>query len=205
MALDWSKEISFSGLMKGKGKGGSSGKVVYPSKRYINLIPQKERNNDVRKVLPVAILVFLLVVAFVKFGIYDLYASVAAKQAELNTQTQILRTAQAEAASYDEVKAEYEKYQSTKLASSDLDVSAIEAMQLVDTYIAPRATIDSIDYKDNTITLNLGDSTLEELGKLVGTLYEQDIVANVAVSTAGADASKNEDLTASMVITVAKA
>ena len=52
---------------------------------------------------------------------------------------------------------------------------------------------------------NLGDITLEELGKLVGTLYEQDIVANVAVSTAGADASKNEDLTASMVITVAKA
>jgi len=205
MALDWSKEISFSGLMKGKGKGGARGKVVFPSKRYINLTPQKERNNDVRKVLPIAILVFLLVAAFVKFGIYDLYAGVAAKQAELNTQTQILRTAQAEVASYDEVKAEYEKYQSTKLASSDLDVSAIEAMQLVDTYIAPRATIDSIDYKDNTITLNLGDITLEELGKLVGTLYEQDIVANVAVSTAGADASKNEDLTASMVITVAKA
>ena len=69
MALDWSKEISFSGLMKGKGKGGPKGKVVYPSKRYINLIPQKERNNDVRKVLPIAILVFLLVAAFVKFGI----------------------------------------------------------------------------------------------------------------------------------------
>ena len=43
------------------------------------------------------------------------------------------------------------------------------------------------------------------MGKLVSKLYEQPIVKNVAVSTAGQDSSKNEELTAAMVISVEKA
>lgn len=201
MALDWSKQVSFSGLKK----AGSKGKVSYPSKRYINLMPRKERNNDPGKVIPVAVILLILVALFVKFGIYDLYANVAAKQAELNAQTQVLRSAQAKAASYDQVKEEYDAYQSTRLSSAENEVSTIEAMELVDTYIAPYARIDSINYEKNTITLNLSNITLEDVGKLVGKLYEQPIVDNVAVSTAGADTSKNEELTAAMIITVEKA
>lgn len=201
MALDWSKKISFSGLKKASGKGN----VTYPSKRYINLMPRKERNNDWRKVLPVAIILFVLLAVFVKFGVYDLFANVSAKQAELNSQTQVLRSVQAKAADYDQVKEEYDAYQSTRLSSAANEVSAIEAMELVDAYIAPYAHIDEINYDKNTITLNLSNITLENVGKLVSKLYEQPIVKNVAVSTAGQDSSKNEELTAAMVISVEKA
>lgn len=201
MALDWSKKISFSGLKKASGKGS----VTYPSKRYINLMPRKERNNDWRKVLPVAIILFVLLAVFVKFGVYDLFANVSAKQAELNSQTQVLRSVQAKAADYDQVKEEYDAYQSTRLSSAANEVSAIEAMELVDAYIAPYAHIDEINYDKNTITLNLSNITLENVGKLVSKLYEQPIVKNVAVSTAGQDSSKNEELTAAMVISVEKA
>ena len=201
MALDWGKKISFSGLKKAGGKG----KATYPSKRYINLMPRKESSNDLSKVVPVAIVLIILIAVFVKFGVYDLYANVAAKQAELNAQTQILRNEQARAANYDQVKEEYDAYQSTRLASSDDEVSALDAMALVDTYIAPHARIDSLNYEKNTITLSLGNITLEDVGNLVGKLYEQPIVSNVIVSTAGADASKSEELSASMVITVKKA
>lgn len=201
MALDWSKNISFSGFRKRGGKG----KVTYPSKRYINLMPRKESSNDLAKVVPLAIVLFILVALFVKFGIYDLYANVAAKQAELNSQTQVLRSEQARAATYDQVKEEYDAYQSTRLASSDDAVSALDAMGLVDTYIAPYARIDSLNYEKNAITLSLGNITLEDVGNLVGKLYDQPIVSNVVVSTAGADASKSEELSASMVIAVKKA
>jgi len=142
---------------------------------------------------------------FIKFGVYDLFANVSAKQAELNSQTQVLRSVQAKAADYDQVKEEYDAYQSTRLSSAANEVSAIEAMELVDAYIAPYAHIDEINYDKNTITLNLSNITLENVGKLVSKLYEQPIVKNVAVSTAGQDSSKNEELTAAMVISVEKA
>ena len=199
MALDWSKEISFSGLRKRKPKP----KADYPSKTYINLAIKDKKKIDVRSTLPKAVLIILLTVFVCKFGVFDLYSQVNQKEAELSQQTQRLSQLNAQLTNYDAVKAEYETYETTKLVADESTVSVTDAMALVDRYVSSAAQIDSVNIEGNTVTLSLSDISLNGVGKLVSTLNEQPIVANVSVSTAATDQSDRLTRTkATMVITL---
>ena len=198
MALEWSKEISFSGLMKRKPKP----KAAYPSKTYINLMVRDKREMNVRDVLPKALLLLLVVVLFCKFGIFDFYGRVGQKQAELVSQEQVLNSMKAQLQNYDEVKAEYDMYESTRIVSVDGTVSVRDAMDLVDKCVAPLAKIAAIDVRGNTVSLSLADMSLDQTGKIVSRLYEQPIVANVSVSTAASEQGASSSVIASMVITL---
>ena len=180
MALDWSKEVSFSGLRKRKPKA----KAEYPSKTYINLVISDKKKFDVRSELPKILLVALLTVLVCKFGVLDFYGKVTEKEIELSQQTQTLQGLEAQLVGYEDVKAEYETYESTKLVADDLTVSAVDALDLIDRFILPKAHIDSMALQGNTITLNLSGITLNGVGKLISKLYEQPIVENVSVSNA---------------------
>ena len=94
-------------------------------------------------------------------------------------------------------------YESTRIVSAEGTVSVHDAMELVDRYVLPNARIASLDIKGNTVSLGLAGVTLDSLGRLVSTLYEQPIVANVSVSTAATDQDSSTEITASMVITFA--
>ena len=200
MALDWSKDISFSGLRK---RTPRPKKVEYPSKTYINLVVKEKKQFDLRSQLPKIVLLVLVTIAVCKFGVFDVYDRANQKQAELNRQTQVLSNLEAQLSDYDAVKAEYETYETTKLVADENTVSVIDAMSLVDRFVAPAAHVDSIDLSGNTLSLGLSGVTLDGVGKLVNTLYEQPIVANVAVSNAATDKTKTSaDTTVSMVITL---
>ena len=199
MALDWGKNISFAGLRKKAPKP----KAVYPTKTYINLVVSDKKKLELRSTLPKAILIVLITVVAIKFGVFDFYDRVAKKEAELSAQTQVLSGLEAQLVEYDAVKAEYETYESTKLVADGLTVSAVEALQLVDSHIAPAARVDSIDLKGNTMSLTLANITLDGVGKLVSNLYKQPNVDNVTVSTAATNkAESNATTTATMVVTL---
>ena len=199
MALEWSKNISLAGLKKKAPKA----KAVYPSKTYINLAVEDKKKLEVRSTLPKAILVVLIAVAAIKFGIFDFYDRVAQKEAELAQQVHVLNGLEAQLVNYDAVKAEYETYEATKLVSDGMIVPAVDALKLVDRYITPVARVDSIKLQGNTVTLSLSNITLSGVGKLVSTLYEQPIVANVTVSTAATNkGNENKTTTAAMTITL---
>ncbi|MBQ9041566.1 MAG: hypothetical protein IJ111_01995 [Eggerthellaceae bacterium] len=200
MALDWSKEITFSGLKKGS----SRAKAVYPSKTYMNLVVKDQKTIEARRAVPVAILLILLVAAFVKFGIYDFYDRVNQKQVELAQQQQTLTMLEEQLVDYDAVLEEYEAYESSRLSTDENTVSVTDALALVDRYIAPSASIASIDVQGNTISLNLSNISLDRVGDLVSTLYTQPIVSNVSVSTAATEQTAAEDVTAAMVVTLQK-
>ena len=199
MALDWSKNISLAGLRKKAPKA----KAVYPTKTYINLVVEDKKKLELRSTLPKAILVVLIAVAAIKFGVFDFYDRVAQKEAELAQQTHVLSNLEAQLTNYDAVKAEYETYESTKLVADGMIVPAMDALNLVDRYITPAAQVDSINLQGNTMTLNLSNITLNGVGKLVSTLYQQPIVANVTVSTAATNKGDNtQKTTAAMTITL---
>ena len=109
MALDWSKEVSFSGLRK----SGPKPKTSYPTKTYMNLAVVDKKTVELRKAIPLAVLLIVIVVAFVKFGVYDFYDNVFKKQAELAQQEQTLSLLEAQLVNYDEVLEEYEAYESS--------------------------------------------------------------------------------------------
>ena len=199
MALDWSKEISFSGLKKRAPKP----KDEFPSKTYMNLMVSEKKSFDLRSNIPLIVVLLIIVVLVMKFGVFDFYARVDAKQAELNAHQQTLNSLNAELTNYNTVLEEYEGYESMSITSSGLRVDALEALNLVDRFVAPSARVVSISLVGNTLTLNLTDISLDGVGKLASTLYEQDMVANVSVSTAATQETASKDVTAAITITLA--
>jgi len=201
MALDWSKEISFSGLKKRAPKP----KDEFPSKTYMNLMVSEKKSFDLRSNIPFIVILLIIVVLVLKFGVFDFYARVDAKQAELNAHQQTLSSMNAELTNYNTVLEEYEGYESMSITSSGLRVDALGALALVDRFVAPSARVASLSLVGNTLTLNLTDISLDGVGKLVSTLYEQDMVANVSVSTAATRETASEDVVVAMTITLATA
>ena len=199
MALDWNKEISFSGLKKRAPKP----KDEFPSKTYMNLMVSEKKSFDLRSNIPFIVILLIIVVLVLKFGVFDFYARVDAKQAELNAHQQTLSSLNAELTNYNTVLEEYEGYESMSITSSGLRVDALEALDLVDRFVAPSARVVSISLVGNTLTLNLTDISLDGVGKLASTLYEQDMVANVSVSTAATQETASKDVTAAITITLA--
>ena len=199
MALDWNKEISFSGLKKRAPKP----KDEFPSKTYMNLMVSEKKSFDLRSNIPLIVILLIIVVLVMKFGVFDFYARVDAKQAELNAQQQTLNSLNAELTNYNTVLEEYEGYESMSITSSGLRVDALEALELVDRFVAPSARVVSISLVGNTLTLNLTDISLDGVGKLASTLSEQDMVANVSVSTAATQETASKDVTAAITITLA--
>lgn len=198
MALDWNKEISFSGLKKRTPKP----KDEYPSKTYMNLAVSEKSAFDIRNNIPAIIIIVVVVALFLKFGVFDFYARIDAKQAELNSRQQVLNSLTAELVNYDKVLEEYEGYESMSIASDGLQVNALDALALVDRFVAPSARVASLGLAGNTLSLNLTDISLDGVGKLVSTLYEQDMVANVSVSTAATQQTASEDVVAAVTITL---
>ena len=199
MALEWGKQISFAGLKKAPGKQ----KQTYPEKRYINLVVVDKKTLDARRAIPTAIILIIVVALVVKFGIFDFYARVAAKQAELSTYTTQLSTIQAPLKDYNAVLEEYEGYESLSISSDGLVVPATDALALVDNHIAPYARVASVSLKGDTLALNLTDITLDGVGRLSSSLYQQGIVKSVSVSTAAARDAASDAVTAAMTITLA--
>lgn len=196
MALDWGKEITISGLRKGSSKG----KAVYPTKRYMNLLVKDQKTIELRRAIPVALLLIVLVAAFAKFGVYDFYDRVNQKQAELNEQQEVLTALEVQLTDFNNVLAEYEAYESSSLSGAGDSVGVVDALALVDKFIAPVATVASVEVQDGIMSLTLTDVTLDGVGKLVSALDAQPIVENVSVSTAATEKTAASDVVVSMVV-----
>ena len=200
MALDLKKEIS---LPFKKGGTSSKGASEYPEKTYINLVQVDKKALDLRRTVPIAILAALLVVLFMKFGIFDFYAQLGAKQAELNTEKTHLVALQSQLSDYNDVLEEYQGYQALSLNEGGLSVDALQVINLVDTCVAPVANVATMSLAGNTLSLSLTDVSLDGIGQLVNTLYQQPLVKNVSVSTATTRNADNENVTAAVTITLA--
>ena len=138
MALNWSKDISFSGLKKSK-----STSVAWPSKQHMDLMMADGGGFNVRKVVPVIVLVVLALVAFLKFGVFDMFASVENAKSTLASHQSALSTAQANLAKYDEVAAEYGGYEFVSAGDNGLVVDAVEVIDMIDKNVAPVARVSS--------------------------------------------------------------
>ena len=200
MALDWNKEITFSGLKRSSTKT----KDAYPSKTYMNLAVADRKSIEMRRVVPVAIVLVVLVALFAKFGVYDFIDRMNAKNAELAQQQQVLSGIQAQLANYDEVFEEHSMYVSSRLADDGETVPTLEALRLVDSTIRPRASVSSLNYEDNTLTLTLANASLSSVSDLMNALYEQPIVANVSVPNATTAQTSGNDVLTAMIVTLHK-
>ena len=165
----------------------------------MNLCVSGSQELDLRSAVPVGLLLIVLVALFVKFGVVDQMAQVTEKQSELSQQQAILTADEAKLANYDKVEEEYDGY---AVSTNSGSVSAITALDLVDTYVAPSATVSSINLKDNKLTLTLTNVNLDTVGALTTTLQGRPIVSGVTVSTAATSATDTQNVVATMIISL---
>ncbi len=193
MALDWNKEVSFGNIFKRSNKAGSSN---YPTKTTMNLYVV-ERKTQTNRVVLIGILLFLLVVLFVKFGVIDQYARLSAKEAELSQQKLNVSQAEAKLTNYDEVLATYQGFASTGDPNA---VDAISVLDLVTSQVMPYANVSSIVLKDGVLTLTVTGVPLSTVGDLTSNLMVQDMVENVSVSTASNSTKSTTGDTATITV-----
>ena len=180
MALDWSKEISFSGLKKGAGRRNDA----MPSKTGINLVASEKSSSFSGRNVVIAVVLVAAVALFLKFGVFDLYGQVDAKRAELNAQQQQLASIRNQLAGYDDLLAEYESYGAGKVAEGVKSVDVTVAFRLVDECVAPYASVSSLGLVEDELMLQVADTTLDRVGAITSALEQQPEVSEVSVSNA---------------------
>ena len=198
MALDWNKEISFSGLKK----GGTKMKSEYPSKTYMNLSVAKANSRISTRSIPLIVVLVVILGLIIKFGVFDFYDRVNQAQAALEQQRVQLAEMNTAIAGYDELLEEYESYDTEHLAPDASTVSAMSVMEMVQKVVVPHASIESIDLSGNVLTMSVKDINLNSSGALVNLLYQQPLVKSVTVSTASTNGQTAEDVTTTMVVTL---
>jgi hypothetical protein len=195
VALDWNRPIHLSDVTR-KTSGGSG----YPSKTTMNLAETVTTNEtDLRKVIPLAAVLLVAVLLFVKFGVVDMFGQVTERQAALATEQGRVSAVESKLADYDSVKAEYQGYSSS---SSKGEADAVSVLDMVEQQVMPSASVTGITLKDNVLTLTIQNVTLDTVGKLADVLRGQSLVSNVSVATAKTSASSGSNVIATVTVTL---
>lgn len=189
------KGAGSTGKRRGRGRGSD-----WPSKKTINLYVRQESSLDLRHAIPLAAGLAVLLLVFLKFGILDPLARVAALQGTLSQRQVELQQIDSSLTDYDEVKDTYDAY-NVQTSSTGIDV--LGTLNMVDTYVKPVAVVESEDLEGNVLTLGLSGANLDAYGNLATTLMAQSNVSGVSVSTADSkDSDSNENVKATLTVTL---
>lgn len=199
MALDWKKGVSLSTLTGAIGKKVGGGSNAYPSKTTMNLYQGESQSTNVGSLALTGILLAVGIALFVKFGVLDQLAALAAKQAEL---AETERTAQAlkeRTADYNDVKETYDSF----MARFGGTIDTISILDMVEQRVMSKSVVTNIVLSENTLTLTLYNVPLNTVGDLAKDLETQDMVSRVNVSTASTHDAEGQNTTSTLVVTLA--
>lgn len=176
-------------------------KKTYPSKRVMNLAIREKTMNSLSRVAPTAIVLAVLIGCFAKFGVYDrLHAVDVARQHLYDTQSQ-LDAFNAANEGYDEIAFEYSRRTDSWMTAEESSLrSRTELLALLESEVFPIAALQNLSVKDNVLSLNLTNVTLEQTSAIVAKLEAQPSVADVTVYTAGYGRSQQDAGSVSMTI-----
>lgn len=161
-------------------------KERFPEKTTINLVVREKTMNSPSRALPVFFVVLVLVALFGKYAVADRYAEIMVLQRDVDALTRAQAELSEELVDYDAVREEYRIYSSDWMLESETQmVDRLDVLALVDGLIKPKAQVDRLSMRGNVISANLSQVTLREAAGIVAQLYQNTMVSEVTVSTAG--------------------
>ncbi|MDO4798030.1 MAG: hypothetical protein Q4A01_08420 [Coriobacteriales bacterium] len=193
MALDWNKEVSLGTILDlvRPNKGEAKGSTDYPTKTTMNLYQGDKQATDVRKVVLVGVLLFVAIVVFVKFGVFDQLALLSQKEGELAQQRALITAAQS--AGTEDFGAMKEAYEAYLVQYGDGSVDVVSVLDMVDKYVKPRAEVTNIVLADGVLTLTLKDVPLDTVGDIARDVGKQkNLVTSVNVSTSSTQKTEGQ-------------
>lgn len=174
-------------------------KVKYPSKTTLNLV-MKERPKHYYPVLTAAVILFCAALAvFTKYGVVDQLMKENHVWNEVYARENNLNMLKVENKDYEAIQAEYDKYFPNNPALGTM-VDVEDVLRIVNTRLLKKATTQSLQFRNNTLTIVLAGIDLNEASKLMDELYEKEELVNT-VDFYGASTSDKGEPSINMVIT----
>ena len=175
--------------------------VVVPSKKTMNFV-HHQSSIDLKKVLPLVLVILIVAAVFVKFGVLDPLDKKTAALNELSVKQEQLAAVNAKLTGYDELAKEYGRYSYGWMNETEVNlVSRMDVLALIEERIVPAAIIDNIAVNNNVLTLNIHGITLEQASTMVKSLEESELVESASVYNAVAEAAEEAKIFMSIILT----
>ena len=183
-------------------KAGKSGnkklKGKIPTKNYINVMIRSKKEFNLRKHLPIIILIAVLLLAFCKFMVFDRLAAVIIetnKVSSLQEQLVEVNSQIDELSEYDDM---YAHYTTSGMTEEELSlVDRVAAMRLVGEAFRGGNISRSWNLTGNVMTLQVSGPSLNELNDLASELELDPIVERCVISSA----DKRTDANGNVIVT----
>lgn len=184
--MDLKQEITFGGKKK----------VVYPTKRRINLI-KEEATKRTTALEVVLFLIFIALLAIAaKFAVVDPLMSADSSRAQVAQAQSQLDDLKATNADYEKITADYSRYVVANLSDEEINlVNRDKLVTLLENKVINVAYVSSIKVVQNSITLTCVGVNLSEVSGLVQSLESDELVSHVTVSTAQSKDGKQSQAT----------
>ena len=188
-------------IKNNKAKANKKKNAQMPSKKTMNFVHHQSSFN-LKKVLPVMIVVIAIAVVFAKVGFIDPLAEKTAAYNELTLKQEQLAVINTKLAGYDELANEYGRYSYGWMDETEVSmVSRMDVLHLVEEEIASKAYIDNLAVNNNVLTLNIHGITLEQASAMVKSLEERGLVDSAAVYNAVAEEAEEAEIFMSIILT----
>ena len=175
--------------------------VQIPSKRTMNFVHHQSGIN-IKKLLPVLLVVIIAAAVFAKFGILDQLNKKTAAYNELNMKQSQLDAINIKLAGYDELEQEYGRYSYGWMNDTEVNmVSRMDVLALVEKKIVPAAVVDNLAVNNNVLTLNIHGITLEQASAMVKSLEQSSLVESATVYNAVAEDAEEASIFMSIILT----
>ena len=175
--------------------------VQMPGKKTMNFVHHQSSFN-LKKVLPVLVIILAIGVVFAKFGIMDPLVEKTAAYKELAQKQEQLAAINAKLTGYEELAKEYGRYSYGWMDETEVNmVSRMDVLHLVEEEISSKAYIDNLAVNNNVLTLNIHGITLEQASAMVKSLEERGLVESAAVYNAVAEQAEEAKIFMSIILT----
>ena len=175
--------------------------VQVPSKKTMNFV-HHQSSFDLKKVLPVLVIILAIGIIFAKVGILDPLAEKTAAYNELSLKQEQLAAINTKLTGYDELAKEYGRYSYGWMDETEVNmVSRMDVLHLVEEEISSKAYIDNLAVNNNVLTLNIHGITLEQASAMVKSLEERGLVESAAVYNAVAEQAEEAKIFMSIIMT----
>ena len=180
-------------------KGMSLGKKNIAGKKTMNLAFH-ESSVNVKKLIPLILVIVIAALAFVKFGILDQTAKKVAALNEVSAKQSQLAAINVKLSGYDELEQLYGRYRYGWMTEAESGlVDRMEVITILEKIIDKSAVIEDFAINYNILNVNISGLSLDQTSTLVKELEADPQVTSASVYTAK---SEDADLNAEVAMTI---
>ena len=175
--------------------------VEVPSKNTMNFA-RHESSFNLKKMMPILIVLALVIILFAKFGIIDQYGRKSDALSNLTEKQDQLDAYNLKLKDYDKLANDYGRYSYGWMNEDEVNaVDRLDVIALIDRDIASAATVVNYSINGNTVSTNLSGITLTEASAIVNVLESRELVESAAIHNATAENAEQAQIFMSINLT----